>query len=97
MIALVLLACMSDPVWFDAVPDAMPDAVASAPVTPIAVFADQIHPLAKEAAIDEAASCGSDFCAARRVGLPDESDIKASRPLSVRRFQPLRNLFRGRR
>ena len=63
------------------------------PVSPI-VFADEIHPLKKEAAIDESVE-GCDFCAAREPGRSDKFDnVNATRPVPVRRFTPFRTLLR---
>jgi hypothetical protein len=65
-----------------------------AAVPPI-VFADLIHPVAPK---EDSETCETGTCDVRGRGLPDTSERdKASRPAHVRRFQPLRNLFRGRR
>jgi hypothetical protein len=91
--AVLLFACIDGFVDFSGT---VPDAALPAPVDTDTVDVP-IVPLVEKEVFASGENCTTGNCVALATGHLDDSDDKASRPSPTRRFQPLRNLFRGRR
>jgi hypothetical protein len=92
VIPLILLCCLSEPVWYDALPDALPDALAPATET-------ETLPIVQPEVKTATDGCATALCRLRETADPDTTLGKSevSPAPALRRFQPLRNLLRGRR
>jgi hypothetical protein len=85
MISLILLCCLSEPIWYDALPDCLPDAAMPMPVA-LATDTETTPP--------ETAECPTGLCRTQAQAQPDTSSGKSElRPAPVRQVRILRRLF----
>ena len=98
--ALAFCLMMIDPFCL---PDCLPDAMPAVSFDPRQPAIDAATPLDVKpqvpgtCVVSDEGSCPNGSCRAPARGRLDESSLSESAPGPARRFQPLRNLFRGRR